>query len=128
VKKTNKFATAINCIDGRVQVPLSDFIKANYNIDYVDMITVPGPDKVLSGYEDANEIESIRRKVLISCDKHDSRLLFIAAHYDCAGNPCDEKEHLRQVKKAIENVEKWNINSEIFGLWIDKELRVSLIK
>ena len=34
--KTKKFATAINCIDGRVQVPLADFIKANYNIDYVE--------------------------------------------------------------------------------------------
>jgi hypothetical protein len=42
------FATAINCIDGRTQIPLIEFIKRNYAIDYIDLITEPGPNKILA--------------------------------------------------------------------------------
>lgn len=44
----DKFGTAINCIDGRVQLPVIKWLKENYYLDFVDMITEPGPDKVLS--------------------------------------------------------------------------------
>ena len=57
-----KFATAINCIDGRVQTPVAEFIKKSYHIDYVDMITIPGPDRVLSEFADVDEIESIKKR------------------------------------------------------------------
>ncbi|MFA5410925.1 MAG: carbonic anhydrase [Candidatus Omnitrophota bacterium] len=123
-----KFATAINCIDGRVQAPVSEFIKNNYNTDYVDMITIPGPDKVLSEYEDTHEIESIKKKVLISRNNHNSKLLFIAGHYDCASNPCTEEVHLQQVRKAVKNLGGWGLNSEIYGIWVDKELKASLVE
>ena len=39
-----KFGTAINCIDGRTQEPVIDFMKQKYNIDGVDMVTFPGVD------------------------------------------------------------------------------------
>ncbi|MBU1998987.1 MAG: hypothetical protein KKE64_05785 [Candidatus Omnitrophica bacterium] len=90
----SKFATAINCIDGRVQLSVTEFIKNSYDIDYVDMVTVPGPDKLLSEYKNIIEIESIRNKVLISCNSHNSNIIFIIGHYDCAGNPCAEVDHL----------------------------------
>lgn len=35
-----KFATAINCMDGRVQIPVIEYIKSKYEVDYVDMITL----------------------------------------------------------------------------------------
>ncbi len=37
-----KFVTAINCMDGRVQIPVIEYLKNNYGINYVDMITAPG--------------------------------------------------------------------------------------
>ena len=43
-----KFATAINCIDGRTQRPVSEWIRIQFAIDYVDTITHPGPEKALS--------------------------------------------------------------------------------
>ena len=107
---------------------MTEFIKDNYDIDYVDMITAPGPDKVLSECEDVHEIESIKNKVLISCNNHKSRLIFIAGHYDCAGNPCVEEKHLQQIRKAMQNVKEWNANSEIYGIWVDKERKVFLIR
>jgi len=44
---SGKFGTAINCIDDRAQAPVSDWIKENHSVDYVDTITEPGSDKVL---------------------------------------------------------------------------------
>ena len=43
-----RFGTAINCIDGRTQEPVLDFMKQMYNIDGVDMVTFPGVDGVIS--------------------------------------------------------------------------------
>src|SRR5262244_3596388 len=46
------FATAINCIDGRAQSPVADWLKINCNVSYVDVATIPGPDKALTrGHE-----------------------------------------------------------------------------
>ena len=42
------FACAINCMDGRVQGAVKNYIKENYKIDYVDMVTEPGPNKILA--------------------------------------------------------------------------------
>lgn len=36
-----KFATAINCIDGRTQLPVIEWARKKYGVDYVDMITKP---------------------------------------------------------------------------------------
>ena len=43
-----KFATAISCMDGRVQDPISRYIKEKFNVDYVDTITEPGPNKIIA--------------------------------------------------------------------------------
>ena len=43
-----RFCTAINCMDGRTQEPVIAFVKKRFGIDCVDMITEPGPDKILA--------------------------------------------------------------------------------
>ena len=42
------FATAINCLDGRVQEPVAKFLKKKFGASYVDAITAPGPVKVIT--------------------------------------------------------------------------------
>jgi len=123
-----KFATAINCIDGRVQKPVIEFIRNNFHIDYVDLVTTPGPDKLISEYKDTQEIQSIKEKVLISFKKHKSNILFLSGHHDCAGNPCSKENHLRQIQKAANNIKYWRINLEIYGLWIDEKWRVAFVE
>ena len=34
------FATAINCMDGRVQIPVIEYLKKEFKVDYVDMILI----------------------------------------------------------------------------------------
>ena len=41
------FATAINCMDGRIQMSVNEFIRKEYGVNYVDTITLAGPCKVL---------------------------------------------------------------------------------
>ena len=86
------FATAINCIDGRVQEPVIGFVDRKFKVDYVDMITEPGPDKVLSEAGDLDIIESVKKRISISVEKHGSKVVIVAGHYDCAANPVGEEE------------------------------------
>lgn len=64
----SRFATAINCIDGRVQTPVLDWMKLHLNVDYVDLITEPGPDEVIAARRDA--ASEIYKKVRFSVRVH----------------------------------------------------------
>lgn len=122
-----KFATAVNCIDGRVQAPVAQFIRKNYGVDFIDMITAPGPDKILSEYKNMREIQSMKKKVLFSYHNRDSKLIFIASHNGCLGNPCSNRMHLKQLKEAVKNVRKWRQEAKVFGVWVDEDRKVALI-
>jgi hypothetical protein len=123
-----KFGTAINCMDGRVQLPVIEYFKKEYGIDCVDMITEPGPDKILAEALDESLIESIRQKVNISVSKHGSEIIVIAGHYDCAGNPTTEEKHKEQIKKSIETIKGWDLPVKtIVGLWIDKDFQPTVL-
>jgi carbonic anhydrase len=116
------FATAINCMDGRVQKPVADYIQNTFSVDYVDMITEPGPNKILADNADNAIIQSIKKRVEISVLKHNSKIIAIVGHADCAGNPESEaiqKEHLHE---AMQVVRSWGLPvSEIIGLWLDTD-------
>jgi hypothetical protein len=124
--KGKKFATALNCMDGRVQEPVIKFLKEKYKVDFVDMITEPGMDKILST-GNKKILEKIRKKIEISVKKHGSRIVAIAGHVDCAGNPVEKEEHFRQIKKGKEILEKMNLKVKIVGLWINENWKVEFV-
>lgn len=106
--KNTKFTTAINCMDGRVQMPVNEWLKKKYKVDYVDMITEQGPNKILAEVKDGPALESIKRRVEISVNKHGSKLIAIVGHYDCADNSVERDLQLKQILSAIKTVESWN--------------------
>jgi carbonic anhydrase len=114
-----KFATAISCMDGRVQEPISRYLKERFKVDYIDTITEPGPNKILAENSPAEKIESIRQRIDISLNKHKSNLIVISGHYDCAGNPTTIENQLDQIRKAKDNLAKWYPGIKIIGLWVD---------
>lgn len=116
----NTFATAINCMDGRVQIPVIEYIRTKYKVDYVDTITEPGPNKILSENRDKTIVESIKRRVDISVIKHNSKYIAIVGHYDCAGNPVEQDIQLKQIPQAIRVMKEWNFDAQIIGLWVDE--------
>lgn len=123
-----KFATAINCMDGRVQIPVIEHLKKEYKVDYVDMITETGPNKILAEGKDSSIIESIKRKVEISVYKHASKLIAIVGHYDCAGNPANKESQIEHIVAAIKIVKSWNLNVQVIGLWVDEHWTVHKVE
>ncbi|MEM3364956.1 MAG: hypothetical protein QXM93_00895 [Candidatus Methanomethyliaceae archaeon] len=120
-----KFGTAINCMDGRVQIPVIEWLKKRYSVDFVDMITEPGPVKLLSNDVEETKIQSIKERVEISVKKHGSKIVAIIAHYDCAGNPVRKEIQLQQMDAAIKKVRSWGFEAEIVGLWVDDRWQVN---
>ncbi len=43
------FATALNCMDGRVQDTVAEWAKQHFNVTYVDAVTEPGIDSIIRG-------------------------------------------------------------------------------
>ena len=125
---TKKFATAINCIDGRVQKPVADYMQKSFSVDYVDMITEPGPNKILSKGKDINIIESLKKKVGISVKKHNSQIIAVVAHYDCAGNPENEDVQKEHLCKAVNVIVLWGFPvKKVLALWLDENFKPSVI-
>jgi hypothetical protein len=122
------FATAINCMDGRVQSPVFDFMRSRYNVDYVDMITEPGPNKILAENADESTLEPIKRRVRISVEDHGSRAMAIVGHHGCAGNPAEKEAQLKHIASAIEVVRSWGFPVELIGLWVDENWTVHVVE
>jgi len=119
-----KFGTAINCMDGRVQIPVIEWLKKQYDVDYVDMITESGPERLLAEEKDRMSIESIRKRLQISVTRHNSNIVAVVGHHDCAGNPTDKETQLRQISNAVRTVESWDFEVRVVGLWVDEKWEV----
>ncbi len=125
LKKQHVFGTAINCIDGRTQQPVIDYIKQNYSVDVVDLITFPGADGIFSNDQRHVEASLARDSTSISVEKHNSRVIAVVGHYDCAGNPGDKSHHYVQIRKALLEISSWKIpNAKIIGLYVNDNWQV----
>jgi hypothetical protein len=122
-----RFATAINCMDGRTQLPVIDWVKREHKVDYVDTITEPGPVRILAGATDAAGLECIKRRLAISVTKHGSTHVALVAHADCAGNPVDQETQLRQLRLAAATVLSWGFAVQIDLLWLGDDWRIERI-
>ena len=117
-KKT--FACAINCMDGRVQDAVKNYMKENYSVDYVDMVTEPGPNKILASPELAEGlVENIKKCVEISVGHHGSKVVAVVGHFGCAGNPAEKEVQIEHLKKAKKTVESFGFPVKIILLWVD---------
>jgi hypothetical protein len=121
------FATSINCIDGRVHLPVIAWLRAQYDIEYVDMVTEHGPDAILSRGDDMLSYASIKNRVGLSVKNHDSKLVVVSAHYNCEVNNGDREKIFHQVHLAVRNVESWNLGVDVIGLWVDENWHVHVL-
>jgi len=121
------FVTTINCMDGRVQVPINEYMTNKFAADYVDTITEAGPNKILADAENNVLVDSIKARYEVSTLKHDSKVVAVVGHYDCGGNPAQEEEQIEQIKKACSLVSSWNKTVKVIGLWVDESWLVNEI-
>lgn len=114
------FATCLNCIDGRLQLQIIHWIKENYAIDYVDMITDPGMDGILAN-KDYKDKDNLLKKINISTENHKSNHIFLIGHHNCLGNPVNDETHKKQICNAVEKLKRWKPSNNIIGLWVSNK-------
>ncbi|MBW2410575.1 MAG: hypothetical protein JRF72_12310 [Deltaproteobacteria bacterium] len=119
-----RFCSVINCIDGRVQLPVIKYLQKRFNVDYVDSITEAGPNLILLEDQNIESIQAILDRLKISVEKHNSVGIGIVGHYDCAGNPATQDNQMIQIQKAIKLLRQWYDNIDIIGLWVDQNWEV----
>ncbi|MDD3985496.1 MAG: hypothetical protein PHY59_06375 [Methanobacterium sp.] len=100
----SRFVTCLNCIDGRVQLPVIQWIMENYDVEYVDMITTPGMDGILS--DNNSNIDDIQKKIKLSITVHLTSYIFIIGHHKCLANPVTSKIHKEQIIKSVQRIKK----------------------
>jgi len=121
-----KFVTAINCIDGRVLIPVINWLKATFDAEFVDHITEPGADEALAGGS-AEVLEAIKQKVLISVNTHSSKTVAVVGHHDCAANPVSAAQHRVDIGEAVATAQSWDLPVQVIGLWVNSEWQVEMV-
>ena len=118
------FCTAINCMDGRTQLPVNEFMRARYGCDYVDTITEPGPIAILAGGGDEQLLASVWNRVDISVKKHGSAAICVVGHHDCAGNPVDRATQEEQIRQSVAVLKGRYPEADVVGLWVGESWTV----
>ena len=121
------FCTALNCMDGRVQIPVIKYLQDRFNSECVDTITEAGINKVLAELEDTSRIQNILERVRISVDVHRSGGIAVVGHHDCAGNPVGEKEQIKHIQDGVNFIKQKYKDIEVIGLWVDENWEVNEI-
>ncbi len=114
------FCTVINCMDGRVQLPVITYLKQRFNVDHVDSITEPGPNLILAEQNNYFLVQSIIDRLKISIERHKSVGVAIVGHHDCAGNPSPKEEQIVQIQKAMVFLRQQIGDTKVIGLWVDQ--------
>jgi carbonic anhydrase len=122
-----RFATAITCMDGRVQEPVSHWLEERYHVDFVDMITEPGVDRLFT-FGPQETVDQIKAKVHISCSSHGSGVVAIAGHAGCTGNAVSDDAHREQIRAAVTAIRSWSLPAEVIGLWVNENWQVEAVQ
>lgn len=105
-------------MDGRVQEPIKNYMQKNYGVDYIDIVTEPGPNKILADNANAVITENIKKRIDISVNHHGAKVVAIVGHFGCAGNPSEKADQIEHLRKAKEKVESFGFNTEVILLWV----------
>jgi len=122
-----EFSTVINCMDGRVQIPVISYLRKRFNVEYVDTVTEAGPNLILAEGKNEKLVESILARVGLSISEHLSNALAVTGHHGCAGNPASKEEQLNNLGEAVKFLRGKYPDVEIIALWVDENLEVSEI-
>jgi hypothetical protein len=115
-------------MDGRVQLPVIKYLQERFGVDYVDVISEPGPNKILASSSDLATIESIYKRLEISVDHHNSIGIAIVGHHGCAGNPSCESDQKEHTFSAIKRISSKYQSLPVIGLWVDENWEVSELR
>lgn len=96
------FATAVGCMDGRIEIPIEEYAIKKFGVVYVDNITEAGLVGVLASGKMNKIVESsLENKLAISIGNHHAKGIVVHGHQECAGNPVDDEMHKKHIVKSV---------------------------
>jgi len=124
-----KVGTVVNCIDGRIQYPVMDFLRKNYNRNVFDAATEAGPLKILTERADKCRLFALKEQIKISLSVNGSDFIAVVGHHDCRGNPEVRSVQERQIEDALVYLKK-AFGDEItyVGLYVNDRWEVEELK
>ena len=100
------FFTSVGCMDGRIQAVIAKYGQQKFDAKYPDTITEAGLVGLLTNKaDDTGSLlrESIKKKILISVEKHHSRGIIVHGHQECAAlDAVNDNTHKQNILKAAE--------------------------
>ena len=120
------FATAVGCMDGRVQGPITKYAKKKWGVKYVDAITEAGLVKHFEKEHEAHPYtphikETIKIKVVdVSVMKHHSKGIIVHGHQDCAGNPVSDEKQKAGIIEAAKIIGELEHGVEVVPVFVQK--------
>ncbi len=132
------FACAINCMDGRIQDAVQLYMQQKYRVEFVDMVTQPGPSKILSEKTDSYLVDNIKRCVGISIHRHGAKIIALAGHHTivdrkgkksgCSGNPLPKEQQIHHLRAGRKTVEDFDMGVKVVLLWVDENCKAEEVQ
>ncbi len=115
-------------MDGRVQEAIAKYGQKRYQALYPDTITEAGLVGLLTNNPSLELLEGIKKKVLISVEKHHSKGIVVHGHRDCAGNPVEDNLHKENVLAGAKIICSIVQGLEVKPVFVVKENNKWLVK
>jgi len=120
-----KFGTVINCTDGRVQYPVLDYLKKNFDIDYFDSANEAGPLRTLTKKSDKCRLITLKEQIRASLEDHDSKFIALVGHHDCTDNPGDRTFQEDQLEQSLDYLQRsFGTGITYLGLYVNERWEV----
>lgn len=115
-------------MDGRVQAVVAKYGQERYGVLYPDTITEAGLVGLLANNPSSEFLEGLKKKVLISIEKHHSKGIVIHGHQQCAGNPVEDDIHKQNILVAARIIGEIAPNLEIKPVFVVRENNIWTIE
>jgi carbonic anhydrase len=114
-----KYGTVLECMDGRAQRKVADYLATSFGVRNLDTITTAGAVRHLA--EETNQTGTLLDNLAISVGKHGSRQIAVVAHHDCLGNPVSDNTQKTQLGAAIARIRDLYPQADVTGLWLNPQ-------
>lgn len=110
------FGVALTCIDGRISQIVQQQLREEWGVDFVDVVTLPGPEAALPELPEQHAVWDALR---ISVKRHGSTRAAVVAHTDCAANAVELDTRREQVRAAVFEVRDVLTRTDVTGWLVD---------
>ncbi len=121
------FGTAVSCIDGRVHVPVINWMREMLSVDYIDLVTQPGADGLVA-LSPERAATLLRPSIDISIQRHASPVVALVGHYDCAANPGSAEQHRENLLQGLRVLQEWGLGVKLIALWVNAEWQIDVLR